>query len=370
MFEIPCTFMRGGTSRGPYFLASDLPSDPVARDRVLVAIMGSGHDLQIDGIGGGHPLTSKIAIVSPSDSVDADVNYLFAQASVREPVVDTSPNCGNMLAGVGPFAIEKGLVPASDPETKVRIFNVNTGKLIEAIVQTPSGAVTYEGNAAIDGVPGTAAPILLTFVDAAGAKTGRLLPTGQARDTVGGIEVSCVDMAMPMMMLRAQDVGKTGYESPEQLDTDMDFLALLEGLRREAGSRMGLGDVSGMVIPKPVLLAPPARGGTISVRYFTPLSCHRAVAATGAVGIATACVTRGSLAEEVAGAGANGTREQIDVEHPGGKIPVSLELAEAGAEIPVRRASLIRTARKLLSGNVHVPSFVKEEEKNEHALEL
>ena len=228
--------------------------------------MGSGHDLQVDGIGGGHPQTSKIAIVGPSSRPDADIDYLFAQAGVQQAAIDTSPNCGNMLAGVGPFAIEAGMIPATAPETRVRIFNVNTGKLIEAIVQTPGGRVTYEGNAAIDGVPGTAAPIRLSFLDAAGAKTGRLLPTGTARDRIGGIEASCIDMAMPMVMVRASDLGKTGHERPAELDADRDFLARLEAIRREAGALMGLGDVGGRVIPKAVLLAEAAAGDDLAAR--------------------------------------------------------------------------------------------------------
>ena len=224
MPAIPCVLMRGGTSRGPYFRGEDLPSDPTMRDRILVGVMGSGHELQVDGIGGGHPLTSKIAIVGRSARPDADVDYLFAQASVLEPAVDTSPNCGNMLAGVGPFAIEAGMIPASAPETTVRIHNVNTGKLIEAVVQTPDGTVTYEGSTAIDGVPGTAAPIRLAFLDAAGSKTGHLLPTGQVRDRIQGIDATCIDMAMPLVIMRAADFGKTGHERPAEFDADTAFL--------------------------------------------------------------------------------------------------------------------------------------------------
>ena len=350
--------MRGGTSRGPYFRGEDLPRDPAVRDRVLARLMGSGHELQVDGIGGGHPQTSKVAIVSRSQRPGADVDYLFAQAGVSEPVVDTSPNCGNMLAGVGPFAIEAGLVPATDPETRVRIFNVNTGKLIEAIVQTPGGAVTYEGTAAIDGVPGTAAPILLSFLDAAGSKTGRLLPTGRARDRILGVEATCIDMAMPMVLVRAADLGKTGHERPAELDADRAFMERLEAIRRAAGASMGLGDVAGKVVPKPVLLAAPEAGGTLAVRYLTPHACHRAVAATGAVGIATACVTAGTLAQEVAGLAVAGPTVTVTVEHPSGRVPVELELAPPGADVPVRRASLVRTARRLLAGTVFVPDPV------------
>jgi 2-methylaconitate cis-trans-isomerase PrpF len=355
MPAIPCVLMRGGTSRGPFFLRSDLPADPMLRDQVLLAVIGSGHELEVDGLGGGHPLTSKIAIISRTTRPDADVDYLFAQAGVLERVIDTSPNCGNMLAGVGPFAIEVGMVAATAPETRVRIHNVNTGKLIEAIVQTPDGAVVYDGTAAIDGVPGTAAPIYLGFLDAAGAKTGRLLPTGSVRDRILGVEATCIDMAMPMVIMRAADFGKTGHEPPAELDADGALFERLEPIRRAAGALMGLGDVTDRVVPKPVLVAAPAAGGTLAVRYFTPRSCHRAVAATGAVGIATACVLSGSIAHEVVGQTAPGPTVGVLVEHPAGRTPIELELAPRGAEVPVLRASLLRTARRLFEGWVHVP---------------
>ena len=355
MLEIPCVLMRGGTSRGAYFRADDLPRDRAQRDRLLARIMGSGHELQIDGLGGGHPQTSKIAIVGRSTRPGVDIDYLFAQAGVSDTRIDTSPNCGNMLAGVGPFAIETGMVATTAPETRVRIHNVNTGTLIEAIVQTPGGMVTYDGAAAIDGVPGTAAPIRLSFLDAAGAKTGRLLPTGHAREEIDGIAATCIDMAMPMVLVRAVDLGKSGHERPADLDADRDFLARLEAIRREAGALMGLGDVAGRVIPKPVLVAPPRAGGTIAVRYFTPHACHRSLAATGAVGLATACVVPGSLAAALARPPVPRATVTLALEHPAGQIPIELELAPPGAEIPVLRASLIRTARRLLAGAALLP---------------
>src|SRR6476660_3462866 len=245
--------MRGGTSKGPYFVASDLPPQIEARDRVLLSAMGSGNLLEIDGIGGGHPLTSKVAIVSPSRVSGADVDYLFAQVRVDQRVVDTSPNCGNMLAGVGPFAIEAGMVTAQEGTTSVRIFNVNTGRLIEAKVATPGRKVVYDGDASIDGVPGTAAPIHLAFLGAAGSKTGKLLPTGSPLDTVEGVQVSCVDAAMPVVIARAADFGKSGYESVSELNADTAFMARLEKMRIAAGQRMGIHDAADRVIPKPIL---------------------------------------------------------------------------------------------------------------------
>ena len=355
MGSIPCVLMRGGTSRGPFFLASDLPRDPGERDAILIAAMGSGHPLQIDGIGGGNPLTSKVAICGPATKAGADVDYLFAQVDVSRRTVDTSPNCGNMLAGVGPFALEAGLVPATHPRSRVIIHNVNTGKLIEATVETPNGRVTYEGHASIDGVPGTAAPIRLTFLDAAGAKTGKLFPTGQTRDGIDGVAVTCIDMAVPMVLIAGSALGKTGQERPADLDADGAFLARLETIRRKAGLLMGFGDVSDRVVPKPVLLASPVRGGTITARYFMPRTCHTALAITGAIGIATACCAPGTEALDLARlppADAEG-RRTIVIEHPSGKIAVELEQDSTTGS--VRRASLLRTARRLFEGRVLVP---------------
>ncbi|HEV7371797.1 4-oxalomesaconate tautomerase [Arenibaculum sp.] len=354
MVPIPCVLMRGGTSRGPLLLADDLPVDPRLRDETLMAIMGAGHELQVDGIGGGHPLTSKVGIVGPSRRADADVDYLFAQVSVRSRLVDTEANCGNMLAAVGPFAIETGLVPADSPETSVLIHNVNTGKLVEAVVQTPGGVVTYEGGTSIDGVPGTAAPVRLGFLDAAGSKTGSLLPTGNPIDLVAGVRVSCVDMAIPMVFIDAADLGKRGHETPAELDADTAFLARLEAVRREAGALMGLGDVSGKVIPKPALVAPPRLGGTVASRYFMPHACHRAYAATGAVCLATACVLPGTLPNGVCADAQPGSRV-VTVEHPTGSIQVEIAAEPFGGGVTVRRASLLRTARRLLDGRVYVP---------------
>ena len=288
MLKIPCVLMRGGTSKGPVILASDLPEETEARDAVLLSLMGAGHELEIDGIGGGSPQTSKVAIVSPSDSPDADVDYLFAQVMVNERRVDTTPNCGNMLCAVGPFAIEKGLVKAQSPVTTVRIRNLNTGTLVDAEVQTPDYRVVYEGDTQIDGVPGTAAPIGLTFLNSAGSKTGKLLPTDSVTNVFDGIDVTCIDMAMPMVLIEASALGKTGGESPAELDADAAFKARLESLRRQAGEAMGLGDVSNKVIPKPVLLSRARNGGTLQVRYFMPHTCHKSLAITGSIGISTA----------------------------------------------------------------------------------
>jgi 2-methylaconitate cis-trans-isomerase PrpF len=349
LIRIPCVLMRGGTSKGPYFIASDLPAQIEARDRVLVSAMGAGNLLEIDGIGGGHPLTSKVAIVSPSRVPGADVDYLFAQVRVEQRLVDTSPNCGNMIAGVGPFAIEAGMVSAQDGETRVRIFNVNTGKLIEAKVATPGRQVVYDGNASIDGVPGTAAPIHLAFLGAAGSKTGKLLPTGRPLDRVDGIEISCVDAAMPVVLIRASDLGKTGYEKPAEFSADREFMRRLEALRIEAGKLMGIPDAADRVIPKPVLIAPPANGGTISARYFMPHSCHAALAITGSVAVATAAVTPGTLAHAIVGDHA--LPVMFGIEHPSGRLEVTLDHHPDYVE---PAAYVVRTARRLFEGHVLV----------------
>ncbi|TBW40487.1 4-oxalomesaconate tautomerase [Azotobacter chroococcum] len=354
MQRIPCVLMRGGTSKGPVFLASDLPGSTQERDELLLAIMGSGHELEIDGIGGGSPQTSKVAIVSPSAHPDADVDYLFVQVMVSQRRVDTAPNCGNMLCAVGPFAIEQGLVPASGAVTRVRIRNLNTNTFVDSEVQTPDGKVRYEGDTAIDGVPGTAAPIKLTFLDAAGSKTGKLFPTGQVLDWFDDIPVTCIDMAMPMLIVEASRLGKRGDESPAELDADQDFLRRLEALRLRAGMAMGLGDVSDKVIPKPVLVSTPRAGGTLQVRYFMPSNCHRSLAITGSIGLATACVSEGSVISRMFGERLPRDLEQVRLEHPSGAIEVAL--ARTGADGKTIRAAVIRTARRLFSGEVYVPA--------------
>ena len=355
--SIPCVIMRGGTSRGPFFLLSDLPTDTNQRDQVLLAAMGSPHDYQVDGIGGARSLTSKVAMISRSKHPGADVDYLFAQVLIDQPLVDTKPNCGNMLIAVGPFAIEAGLVPARDPETVVRIYNVNTKTLVEAIVQTPRGKVTYEGDAAIDGVPGTAAPVKINFKGGIGAVTGKLLPTGKPLDVIDRIEVSCVDVAMPTVFIRAEQLGKTGYESAAELDSDKAFMERMEAIRRKAGALMGMGDVSKGVTPKIALLAKPAKGGRISIRYFVPDACHKALAVTGTVCLASACAIPGTLASGLAGL-PPAPQGVIEIEHPSGKIAIDLDADFTNGRQELRRAALVRTARRIFEGRIFVPRHV------------
>ena len=337
--------MRGGTSKGPFFLASDLPANNEQRDRILLSVMGSGDPLQIDGIGGGNPVTSKVAIVGTATVPGADVEYLFAQVRVDQQIVDTSPNCGNMLAAVGPFAIEAGLVPAKGDMTLVRIFNVNTAKIIEAEVPTPNGRVAYLGDAAIDGVPGRAAPIALTFMDAAGARTGKLFPTGAPIERIDGVDVTCIDCAMPMMLLEAEALGITGYETAASLNANRALLDRLERLRLIAGARMGMGDVSHQVTPKPGLISRARSGGDLNVRYFMPHECHPSLATTGAVGIATACINADTVASRLIG-----TRQPptvLAIEHPSGHLDVRMQ--ERDGKVV---AGILRTARRLFEGHV------------------
>jgi len=355
---IRCTFMRGGTSRGPYFLASDLPATREEIRRVLLAVVGSPDARQIDGIGGATTLTSKVVIVSPAaKDQKQDVDYLFAQLSPDSDKVDWGPTCGNMLAGVGPFAIEAGLVPAQDGETKVLIRAVNTGALVEAVVQTPNRRVTYQGDTAIAGVPGTAAPILLNFADAVGGATGSLMPTGNAIDHIEGVDVTAMDICMPVVMARAADLGKTGLESAKELDADHAFMARIETIRLAAARAMGMGDATGRVIPKFAILAPPATpGGSILARYFTPLATHEAMAVTGGICIASACMLPGTVADGLARISA-ADRQPVVIEHPTGAMEaVITRVRDADGRLTIATGGTLRTARRIMTGEVHVPA--------------
>jgi 4-oxalomesaconate tautomerase len=348
--------MRGGSSKGLYFLRDDLPADAAVRDRVLVAAMGSDAR-QIDGAGGAHPLTSKVAIVSRSESTDADVDYLFVQVVVGEGRVDTTPNCGNMLAGVGPFAIEQGLVDARDGVTPVRVRMLNSDNLCELLVETPGKRVNYEGDAHIDGVPGTAAPIVCNYLDVAGSATGSLLPTGRALDVVDGIEVTCIDNGMPVVVLRARDLGVTGYETPNELDANAELKGKIESVRLELGPRMNLGDVTRKVVPKMSLISPARGGGHVSTRTFIPHDCHAAIGVLGAVSVATACILPGSVADGIATVPA-GRVKQMSVEHPTGEFSVTLEVGGTPEHPVVEKAGLLRTARLILRGELQVPAAI------------
>ncbi|WP_395390977.1 4-oxalomesaconate tautomerase [Novosphingobium sp. BL-8A] len=345
---VPCMWMRGGTSKGGYFLKHELPADPAARDAFLLSIMGSPDPRQIDGMGGADPLTSKVAVVSKSTREGIDVDYLFLQVFVDQALVSDQQNCGNILAGIGPFAIERGLIAAKGDETNVAIFMENTGQVAVATVQTPGGVVTYKGDARIDGVPGSHAPIPLEFRDTAGSSCGALLPTGNAVDEVNGVRVTLIDNGMPCVVMKAEDVGITGYEDRESLDANTELKAKIEAIRLAVGERMNLGDVKDKSVPKMMLVAPPKHGGAVTVRSFIPHRAHATIGVLGAVSVATACLIEGSPAAEVA-ISPEGRRKTLSVEHPTGEMSCVLEVDEGGAVVS---AALLRTARKLMDGVV------------------
>ena len=351
--EIPCILMRGGTSRGPYFNAADLPAERAQLAVTLIKIMGAGSPLQVDGIGGGQPTTSKVAILSRSSHPWAQVDYLFAQVHAEKPEVDFAPTCGNILAGVGPAALEMGLVSAVAGQTRVRIHSVNTGALVEAVVETPNGRVRYAGDARIDGVPGGGAAVRLNFQRLAGAKTGALFPTGKPRDAFDGVALTCIDAAMPLVIGRARDFGVSGYESADELNANAALLARIEALRRVAGERMGLGDVAASVIPKFALLAAPRAGGHIAARYFVPWKCHPSYAVTGAI-CTGACVLAGGTVAAGLGRAVN-AGQPLTIEHPAGALEMVFDYSGGGdGELTLHSAGVVRTARKLFHGMVCV----------------
>jgi len=354
---ISCSIYRGGTSKGLYFLKSDLPADIATRDAVLLAAIGSPDARQIDGMGGAHSLTSKIAIVSPPSHPEADVDYLFLQIFPDKDIVTDQQNCGNILAGVGPFAIEQGLVTAAGEVTRVRIHMLNTKSIAVAHIQTPGGIVEYDGDARIDGVPGTAAPVPTDFLDVAGSSCGALLPTGNAQDIIHGVAVTLIDNGMPVIVVKAADLGQTGNETPEAMEADAALKARVEAIRLEAGRLMNLGDVTSKSVPKISLISKARNGGAVSTRTFIPHRVHDAIGVFGAVSVATACVLKGSVANNLLGLDAQGAID-LEIEHPTGFFTVSMDIEGEGKALTIRRSALLRTARKLMTGEVFVSQKV------------
>jgi 4-oxalomesaconate tautomerase len=346
---VRCTMLRGGTSRGLYFEAGDLPSDPALRDDLLLRLMGSPDARQIDGLGGATSLTSKVAVVGHSEDIDADVDYLFLQLGVDQAMVSDRQNCGNILAGVGPFAVERGLVPAGTCETTVRIRMVNSGSVAAATFPTPAGQVEYRGDVAIDGVPGTAAPVALAFTGTEGSATGRMLPTGNARDVIGGIEVTCVDNGMPVTLALACSFGLTGYETHEQLAGAPALLRRIDAFRVKAGQLMELGDVSGSSVPKTVLLAPARDGGQVCTRAFIPVQPHTSIGVLAAISTVTGMLLPGAVGHELTSAWP-AESSQVDVEHPTGHMLVDVRIDTAVSPPRAARSAVVRTARKLFDG--------------------
>lgn len=354
---IPAMLMRGGSSKGLFFSINDLPEDEYTRNRVLLAAMGSPDARQIDGAGGAHPLTSKVGMVALSKQNGVDLEFLFAQLQPKNNIVDTKPNCGNMLAAVVPFALEKGLIDAQGDETTVRVLTINTGMLSDITVQTPNGCISYEGDAKIDGVPGTSAPIKIRFLDTEGSVASSLLPTGNAKDVFeidgfGKLEATCIDNGMPMILVRAADLNRTAYESVSDLNQDDELKTTLEKLRLTASEKMGLGNVSAKNYPKMCLLNSPQHGGAIHTRCFIPHVCHEAVGVLAAVTIATACVMKNSVADGLAQVE---NPAALSVEHPSGEFSVALKTEASGK---VSGAALIRTARNIMRGEVMIPADI------------
>jgi 4-oxalomesaconate tautomerase len=353
---IPFVFMRGGTSRGPYFNRADLPEELDRLAEVLIAALGSGHPINIDGIGGGVAVTTKVAMLSPSEDPWADVDYFFAQVSVSDRLVDFKPTCGNILSGVGPAAIELGLVTPTTDKTEIRIRAVNTGAKVVAKLQTPGGVLTYDGAAEIAGVPGSAAPIALNFMGVVGSSTGKFLPTGHLRDEIDGIEITCMDVAMPMVLARAADFGLSGHETLAELNENKAFFARMEAVRIEAGARMGMGDVAQSVTPKFGLFAPACDGGTIAARYFMPWDTHPSMAVTGGQCMASCALTPGTIADGLLDRPTESPANVV-LEHPSGTIEVLVDF-DSSEGFALNSAGLLRTARKLADGRVYVPAHI------------
>lgn len=351
---VPCMLIRGGTSKGAYFLADDLPSDTAERDAFLLAVMGSPDKRQVDGLGGAHPLTSKVAIVSRSSEPGCDIDFLFAQVGIETASVDTTPNCGNILAGVGPFALARGLISSSGPVATVRVRTINTGTIADLTMRTDAGQAAADGEARIDGVPGTSAPIDISFLDTEGSVCGALLPTGNAVDIIDGIECTLIDNGMPVIVLRASDLGRTGHEPREVLQNDAELEQRIERIRLAAGPMMRLGDVTAKVVPKIALVAPPV-AGSIATRSFIPHECHASIGVFAAVTVATAAALPGSPAASVV-VMPQGRERTLSVEHPTGEFSVNLTVGGTAQHPVIERAGLLRTARILMDGKAFVPS--------------
>lgn len=352
---VRCMLMRGGTSKGAFFVDDDLPADVGERDEFLMRVMGTPDPRQIDGVGGAHPLTTKVAVVAPSSDPDSDVDYLFLQLGVEEPLVTDRQNCGNMLAAAGPFAVERQLVEVEDGIASVRIFMRNTDGRAIASFPVRRGDPVYEGDTEISGVPGTAARIDIEFLDIAGGTTGALLPTGRISDEVAGVEATLIDNGMPVVVLRAEDLAVTGDESCEELESNAELRSRLEEIRVAAGPMMNLGDVSGATIPKMTLVSPPRAGGAVSTRTFIPHRCHRAIGVLGAVSVAAACLLPGSPAAALAGLGRDET--EVRLEHPSGVFDTTIRLRRGDGTPVVESAGIVRTARKLMDGTIYPRAY-------------
>ncbi len=355
---IPYMHFRGGSSKGLFFKATDLPDDEAVRNTIILAAMegyGQGDPRQIDGLGGATSLTSKVAIISLSDKEDADIDYLFLQVVIGKGKISTAQTCGNILAAVVPFAVESGMLKANSPTTSAKVNMVNTGGICEVTIETPEGKVNYAGNATVDGVPGTAAPIVCNYLDTAGATCGALLPTGNVKDIVDGIEVTCIDNGMPEIIIKASDLGVTGYEMPAELDANEALKNKLESIRLQIGPKMNLGNVKEKTVPKMCIISPPLNGGAINTRTFIPHVCHEAIGVLGAVSTATACVLKGSVMDGIA---VDINQNNFSIEHPTGEFTIHFDTTNRNGNIIINKAGVIRTARLLSKGEVFIPGDI------------
>ncbi len=349
--SIPYLLIRGGSSKGIYFEKNDLPEDINLRDEIILSIVGRDAR-QIDGLGGANPLTSKVAIISKSQNEESDVDFLFIQVVVGENRVDSSPNCGNILAGVGAFAIERGMLTATNDTTSIKVNMINSNNICELIMQTPNGKLSYEGDAKIDGVPGTSAPIICNYIDVAGSVCGSLFPTGNKKDVIDGINITCIDNGMPVVLINANELGKTGYESCEELSNDLELKEKIEAIRLKVGPLMNLGDVSKRVVPKMTLVSPAKNGGNINTRTFIPHNCHAAIGVLGAVSVASACLYDECVTNSVNNIEKSLTNK-VSVEHPSGEFSVELTCENVDNELVIKKAGLLRTARLISKGEAY-----------------
>ncbi len=346
--SVPFMQIRGGSSKGIYFDKNDLPHDENLRNEIILSIVGRD-SRQIDGLGGANPLTSKVAIVSKSEKEDCDIDFLFIQVVVGENRVDSSPNCGNILSGVGVFAIENKMILPTEDTTTIKVNMINSNNICELVMQTPNKKLKFDGEAKIDGVPGTSAPIICNYLDVAGSVCGSLFPTGNKKDLINGINVTCIDNGMPVVLINAKELGKTGYESCEELSNDKEFREKLEAIRLEVGPKMNLGDVTSRVVPKMTIVSAPVNGGSINTRTFIPHNCHAAIGVLGAVSVASACLYDECVTSDIIKV-KNTPIVNLNVEHPSGEFTVELTSEKINNELSIKKAGLLRTARLLSKG--------------------
>ncbi|MDH2880281.1 2-methylaconitate cis-trans isomerase PrpF family protein [Bacillus cytotoxicus] len=353
--KIPCFVMRGGTSKGLFFLDKHLPSNKRLRNEVILKVLGAGNARGVDGMGSLDPLSNKIAIIRKSTDPGIDIDYLFLQADLKKMVLDDSVNCGNIISAVAPYAIESGVIKAESGEMTVTIRNVNTNAIVESKILTENGNVLYSGDVKIDGVPGTGAPIRLNFMNSVGSVTGKLFPTGSKMDVIEGINVSCIDVSVPLIIIQATELGIEGDESPELLNSNTMFLNKIDMIRKKVAALANLGNVSNKVIPKIAIVSRPRKSGTITSRYFIPHQCHSTHAVTGSLALSAAIKINGTTANHIVKKSGSYKVEEsnpIIIEHPAGQIQTESIVVESNGKYSIKQSSITRTARLILKGEL------------------